>query len=770
MSPPVVLVDTCPALSLPRDITWSGKGRTLLQLAPRLRASRVPPSLCVGWQTWREHRSATIARIARHFGRGALAIRSSSAAEDLASASQAGRYTSRLGVCAGDASALGAAIDAVFGSYDSRSTNDEVLIQPLVTSRLAAVVASHAIEDGASYYVFSLVEGPRTDSVTRGDVPVRTVYLAREAPTADDPDIARLHAAIGELERLCPAGPIEAEMVIDGDAVVLLQVRPVIAPPLPDPTAARRRRRQLNLARKSLCEPDPHCLGERRVLALMPDWNPAELLGAHPRPLALGLFGELIGRSAWRSARAAFGYRMLADTPLLLPFGGRPYVDVRASANSLLPASIDTVTAAALVDAWQERLLRRPELHDKYEFTVAQTCVDFQFDADHAIRYAGLLGRERLARYRAALATVSARCVDATALQHSDHRFAQLRRAVSAPEMHPLALIRAATALGALPFASVARQAFVFEALMRSAVARGALSESRLLMLQQSCATATRDFLTAGRDEQMAQFGFLRAGTFEITTPPLAELGVEAPAAGLHQAPPFELTGNEAGALQKLLREAGYHLSAGELIKRYQQARQGRERGKYALSHAVSVLLEAIVRAGARIGLDRESLSWLTPHAFAHALAGVDCTAQITHAREQHRVDALLRLPPVLDPTRSLDSVTVDAGAPSFVGNGRGTGRVVRVAASASPASIPSRAVLAIESADPGFDWIFSRAPAALITAFGGPNSHMAIRCAELGVPAVLGLGLERWRRLATTRHLCVDAATQSLTPLHHCR
>lgn len=34
--------------------------------------------------------------------------------------------------------------------------------------------------------------------------------------------------------------------------------------------------------------------GDRTVLSLMSDWNPAELIGAHPRPLALSLFQDLI--------------------------------------------------------------------------------------------------------------------------------------------------------------------------------------------------------------------------------------------------------------------------------------------------------------------------------------------------------------------------------------------------------------------------------------------------------------------------------------------
>ena len=49
--------------------------------------------------------------------------------------------------------------------------------------------------------------------------------------------------------------------------------------------------------------------------------------------------------------------------------------------------------------------------------------------------------------------------------------------------------------------------------------------------------------------------------------------------------------------------------------------------------------------------------------------------------------------------------------------------------------------IIAIPSADPGFDWLFSYDIKGLITQYGGANSHMAIRCAELNIPAAIGVG-----------------------------
>ena len=47
--------------------------------------------------------------------------------------------------------------------------------------------------------------------------------------------------------------------------------------------------------------------------------------------------------------------------------------------------------------------------------------------------------------------------------------------------------------------------------------------------------------------------------------------------------------------------------------------------------------------------------------------------------------------------------------------------------------------IVCIASADPGYDFIFNHEIGGLITKFGGANSHMSIRCAELGLPAYWG-------------------------------
>ena len=68
-----------------------------------------------------------------------------------------------------------------------------------------------------------------------------------------------------------------------------------------------------------------------------------------------------------------------------------------------------------------------------------------------------------------------------------------------------------------------------------------------------------------------------------------------------------------------------------------------------------------------------------------------------------------------------------------------------------------------IESADPGYDWIFSHGIAGLVTKYGGANSHMAIRSAEFGIPAAIGLGEVDYQQFRVARLLELDCAGRQL-------
>ena len=74
--------------------------------------------------------------------------------------------------------------------------------------------------------------------------------------------------------------------------------------------------------------------------------------------------------------------------------------------------------------------------------------------------------------------------------------------------------------------------------------------------------------------------------------------------------------------------------------------------------------------------------------------------------------------------------------------------------------------IIVVKSADPGWDWLFSNKIGALITCYGGANSHMAIRAAELLLPAAIGVGEVKFKLFTSSRTLQIDALSQMITKM----
>ena len=365
-----------------RLVTLGGnKADNLAALAGRLRGARIPRGTLIHWRQWRDERSGTMARALAAVAGSSIAVRSCRTGEDSAGAGNAGRYRSVIGVSRAQ---LGQAIDVVFSSYGRPLARDVVLLQRCISPVSEAIVAANCVPaDGAPYDSISFAAGPDSAAITAGTVAAETLYLAHRQALAVDARHAQVRALLREIEQHIGRAAFELELVRSAGVLWLLQLRLLSVNGLCGAQSIARARARA--ARKFAGI--KHCDGPP-LLGLMPDWNPAELLGEHPRPLALDLFQRLISRDTWWQARVALGYRRPAARELLSMVGGRPYVNVQSSFASLLPAALDDAAAARAIKAWSQVLRARPQLHDRVETAIALTCAEF--DGNRRLHDAGV--------------------------------------------------------------------------------------------------------------------------------------------------------------------------------------------------------------------------------------------------------------------------------------------------------------------------------------------------------------------------------------------
>lgn len=794
-----------------RDIPAPGfrsKAATLLWMRANSRLP-VPDVHIVTLAAWRADPDRELNAVRSRLGMNSLAVRSNCSREDTAESSGAGAFTSCLDVPADDR-ALTEAIETVFASYgpvESLDPKESVFLQPMVENVVASgVIMTKGLPEWAPYYVVNYDdESGRTDTVTGGTGASKTVFVYNHAKQEHFVS-KHLHAFVrfaGEVEKACGSDALDIEFCVDRDDTIhLLQVRPITTGPCNGKETRDSIHTRIGQIQSFLdlrMQPHPYLYGRSTIFGVMPDWNPAEMLGVTPRPLASSLYRELITRRTWSLARQAMGYRSMPPEELMVLLAGRPYIDVRASLNSFLPEGVEGGVAERLLTAWLNRINDNPVFHDKIEFEVAQTVLDFSFDQNLDERYPGLLLPPERDHFRQRLADLTRRNLDlspdgtlaraeALITELESRQRARQREVVSRDfEAHIQYLVEECRDFGTLPFSILARHAFMAEALLGSAVKRGAFTRDRLQQFKASVETISsqlsRDFKatiggTMDREDFLRVYGHLRPSSYDILSKRYADRRdlfdtATTPLRELRNAR-FDLTDAERTALARLLHEAGLDtVDPDGLLSYARRAIAGREFGKFVFTRSLSEILELIALWGREQGLSRDDLSFLAlehviDRSSANLLTSVDCDIRkaLAQGRQAFDLGRSLRLGHIIRSTGDLYVVPQHRSAPNFIGSNQVEAPVVRLSPHSDCAIDISGKIVCIENADPGFDWVFTRDIAGLVTHFGGANSHMAIRCAEYGLPAAIGVGERLFDQIVSANRCLLNAGNHTLIPL----
>ena len=776
---------------------FGGKGRTLEQVAPLIKSAVVLDQVRFRASDWLDDPDSIIGRVQEAFSDNNVVVRSCAYSEDGLEESAAGRFESVLDVPVDQADRLREAVDKVVKSYQSSGRilhrKDEVLVQPQLRDlAVAGVLLTRDIETGAPYYVLNIDRSSgRSDLITSGKAcNAETFYIPRHDDCARlDADVQASTKLGRELEELTHLDDLDIEFGIDrAGTTYLFQVRPI-----------SKRARKFELADDDLFEellhiseflrahlrPHPTLAGNTTVFGTMPDWNPAELIGVTPRPLALSLFQRLIGSHTWATARALIGYRDVRPEPLIVSLGGRPYVDVRASLNSFLPSTLADGIAESWTNHCLQLLTEKPLLHDKIEFEVAITCLSFDCDSQlYRLRAAGLNQaestefRQQLLRLTDGVLTGDSVSIDS---QKGQLQLLASRRQrwLASPDSGCSAVARRIHMLladcerfGTLPFAILARYAFIAMAILRSLREVGVFSEGECEELLGSIPTVaselTRDLgeHAAGRlskSDLLERYRHLRPGSFDITSPNYASAwdtyfdpaGVKE---GTTRYPDLqrgmEIFDARATEIENLLHGLAFRATVREVRDFVFWSIAGREWAKFEFMKSLNASLEAIAQVGEALGFSREEVSFLPVETILSCATDSLSSAVRTEFRrtiELHKkrwnLTSSLRLPHLV---RSVDDVMafrLEEWAANFISTKRVVAPVIAIEGSVPRVSLEGKIVL-IRAADPGYDWVFSHRIAGLITQYGGAGSHMAIRAAEFGLPGAIGCGEVIFERL----------------------
>jgi adenylylsulfate kinase-like enzyme/phosphohistidine swiveling domain-containing protein len=771
-----------------RLVAFKTKAETLEALAPLLRNGRVLPQVRFSVGDWRSDAAGVLATVsAVPWGSDRVVVRSSARGEDGAATSQAGKYDSVLGVVG--SAEVAQAIDRVIDSFaNDGSDDDQIFVQPMLDRVAMAGVAFSRSPSGGPYFIINYDDrSGLTDRVTAGAADnLRTFYCLKSRPDACPPSLAPVIALVSELETLLASDAIDVEFAVGDDGqLFLLQVRPLIVDRQGRAADAKIATALVDIARKVelLSRPHPYLHGNRAIFGVMPDWNPAEMIGLRPYPLSLSLYCELITDAIWAYQRDNYGYQNLRSFPLLVSFHGLPYVDVRVDFNSFIPRDVSDDLAGRLVNYYIDRLLSEPHLHDKVEFEIIYSCYTLDLPKRMGRLAENGFSPEDLAELSSALRRLTNHIIHGeTALWRRDRAKIDLlaRRlpTICNAEIDKISriywLLEDCKRYGTLPFAGLARAGFIAIQMLQSLVEVGVLTaEEKATFMASVDAIGSRigrDLAELPKADFLARYGHLRPGTYDILSPRYdeapdlyfdwsgARLAAPAP-------PRFALSIEQLRRIEQLLKEHELDIDVLSLIEFIKAGIEGREYAKFVFTRSLSDALSLIRQLGEDHGLSAEDCAFLNYHAIITLYKESGSVREVlresvAQGKEHHALTRNLVLPPVITSPDEVIAFHLPPSRPNFITRKSVTAPVASVGD--PPESFAGR-ILFVPSADPGFDWIFSRHISGFVTQFGGANSHMAIRAGELGIPAVIGAGEGLFQQWQTARKLCLDCSNQKV-------
>ncbi|MDA7591475.1 hypothetical protein N8756_08145, partial [Pseudomonadales bacterium] len=518
------------------------KAETLSSLKSKLKTSLVLEQYTFTVGQYALDQKAIIEDIQNNLSSKLLVVRSSALNEDTEGSSMAGSYESILKVEKDSADILINAINTVMESYrkndQPQDQNNQILIQPYLENvTMSGVVFSKNLQTCSPYYTVNYDNSDDTEAVTSGNGDNLNTFICYnefENPIKNE-QLSLLINSIKEIEEVTEYDAIDVEFAFVNMQLYILQVRPIAAKKQNVMVSASDILSEITDIKRALDFKNIGLQGSRKAYGVMPDWNPAEIIGTNPRKLSFDLYRYLITDSVWAASRAFLGYKE-TNSPGLVSFGGKPYVDVQMSFNTFIPDELSNELTAKLVDFFISKLQENPENHDKVEFLVAITSYDFNFEEKLEDLLNNGFNRKECEKIESAYKNLTQNIVMERTLSISEEidktlSLGKRREKVLNSNLDDInkiyLLLEDCKKYGTLPFSNLARCGFVGSILLKSLLDKDIIKVREYEEFFKSIHTVAKEFMDdfsmlakkkLTKRTFIERYGHLRPGTYDITS------------------------------------------------------------------------------------------------------------------------------------------------------------------------------------------------------------------------------------------------------------
>ena len=717
-----------------------------------------------------------------------LAIRSDASSEDNFDKSGAGLFYSELNVNIDDKYSVIRAIKRVKKSYISKEDkiNCSFIVQKMLNNvDTSGVIFTYNLKNSSPYFVINYDDiSGKTNTVTSGSTTLsnKSLYIFHKGINhVKSKRFRNILTVISYLQKNIDFKNQDIEFAIDKkQRIFILQLRPITTIKYLDKEKLKKFYKYIfeidSLIKFKINSKNIKTLGKKGIYGIMSDWNPAEMIGKKPKPLAISLYSKFITNHAWARSRYNLGYRFCSNQKLLVVFKNHPYIDIRLSFNSFIPSKINKTLANKLVNIWINELSNKPQYHDKIEFEIAITCYDFSL-------------RNNLKKYKKFFSKTEIEKIYEIYFEHffnlfsnsscifkkNNSKLEKLNEYINNISNHKIGsqLIKDNTKnlieYGTIPFSEYARLAFISVSLLKSLVKKRIINQSEMNTIIESCDTITTEFVNdlnkynnkiIKLSKLITKYGHLRPGTYDINSNNYEYFFKDKNFINenIKVKNKINIKKSTIKKIDNFLNKNYKSINAEDLISFITSSIRGREYGKYVFTKSINFFLEKTKNEFLSI-FSTDELSYLK---YEEIIRLFDENEKIlgkfknTIARRKNDklITDLIELPQLI--TKKTDAMVVpyQSNQPNFITQKIIIGSLEELKNNYKNLSDK---IIAIVGADPGYDWLFSKNIKGLITKYGGINSHMAIRCAEFQIPAAIGCGENLFNKILKMNKIKLD-------------
>lgn len=688
----------------------SGYLKILKEYFPNL---NIPSFLIITFKDFKNDQESSIKRINQFIKNEDLIIRSSFCDEDILGKSNAGKYLSQVITKPYSNEGIIEAIKNVQNSNKNILKHDHFIVQKYIKNFKYKGVFFSRIPEAPSQA--RLTFHNKLDKKECWILSRCHNFIPNESWHYEILKLSK------EIERKLKLTSLDIEFLIDHDNLIhILQVRPLylsseaesLIPKLNDLKIEAR-------------------IDSKHLYSKMTDWNPVEILGENAKLLDRSIYNYLFASGNWTKEREQIGYNKLTNTDLFKVINQSSYVDIRKSLLSFLPEKLPAELKSKICEKQIEYLIDNPSLHDRIEFDLAFTYqpIDKKIFSRWSEMFS--LSENEKENYFLAIQEIDKNLWKKINLL-LDKKVDIFNKLISLNLNDTDKVLDYLNKLANI-YVIASRSGFAARSLLNDYSKKNPQIASKII--KEATKTALFDLTNEINKVEIFkknQFSRSKAFSIEATKYPFIE---------------------HKESFKNIYQKDYPHCYEGIY------SREFFKRLLYLTLNFWFISIEDKINAE-----DFQYLSYLSLDELIDFLntSSLPHITELEKRKRDYLLSCYIQTPDIITSQNSFTYFDVFKKNGYYIGDENIDAELIHLEQNSEIKEIKNKVVL-IERAEPGLDWIFDLKPKAIISRFGGPNSHVAIRCIENKIIAVLGISEDQFIRLKSSKSVQINCSLEKI-------